>query len=142
METNKWIETNISGAVHVIDWFGFWPSFHDAEIVEIRLNRKGQSSLKLHVFQMTPEVDERGFFVLDKHAIVTLLLQDVLDLELIGFSHQNVIFGLEIKQDERGVKIILEGCFGIEGWLIAKEAIVQIAPGKPTFDQQSHSPDR
>jgi hypothetical protein len=30
----------IPGALSVIEWFGFWPSFHDGEILEVHLSRQ------------------------------------------------------------------------------------------------------
>ena len=29
----------ISGAAELRDWFGYWPMFHDAEIISLHLNR-------------------------------------------------------------------------------------------------------
>ena len=29
----------IAGAAELVEWFGRWPSFHDAEIVSLELNR-------------------------------------------------------------------------------------------------------
>jgi hypothetical protein len=30
--------TRIDGAQRLYDWFGYWPSFHDAEILSLQLN--------------------------------------------------------------------------------------------------------
>jgi hypothetical protein len=30
-----------------------------------------------------------------------------------------------------GIKILLEGCFGVEGWLVAKQVGVEFSVGKP-----------
>ena len=29
----------VPGAAELHDWFGFWPNFHDAEIISLYLNR-------------------------------------------------------------------------------------------------------
>ena len=38
----------IHGAAELHDWFGYWPNFHDAEIINLHLNRTGSSSLRVH----------------------------------------------------------------------------------------------
>jgi hypothetical protein len=43
----------IPGAVELHDWFGYWPDFHDAEIISLHLNRKGCSSLRVHAWDTT-----------------------------------------------------------------------------------------
>jgi hypothetical protein len=40
---------------------------------------------------MTKETDERGYYVLAKHVVVEFVLEEILDLSLSGFSHQNVL---------------------------------------------------
>jgi hypothetical protein len=50
--------------------FGTWPSFHDAEVLTVRLDRSGNSAddgpaleAAIHVFRMTSEIDSRGYYV-------------------------------------------------------------------------------
>ena len=61
-------------------WFGQVPSFHDAEILSLHLHRKGPSVLRLHGWINTGEVGQSGYFVLDRHAVVTFTLSEVMDL--------------------------------------------------------------
>lgn len=49
---------NIPGAMQLDSWFGCWPSFHDAEIISLHLNRNGNSFLRVHTWEMTKEVDD------------------------------------------------------------------------------------
>lgn len=79
--------------------FGNWPSFHDAEIVWIRLDRgAGSPSLKaaFHLFRMTPDVDERGYYVLKDHSLAVIRFDNIVLRELKWFNHQNSIDGLEV----------------------------------------------
>jgi hypothetical protein len=85
--------TEIPDGSDLVAWFGCVPSFHDAEIVRLDLHRRAPSTLSIHAWNMTKEVDDRDYLVLDNHAVVTFLLEDILDLQLDGFSHQNVIGG-------------------------------------------------
>jgi immunity protein 50 of polymorphic toxin system len=101
------IEACIEGSDKLTRIFGCWPSFHDAEVIELKLRRdavnfeeKAQLSpvltVKVHLWDMTSEVDSKGFFVLRNHTMATLRFHAVEDFKMEGFNQQNVIFGLEI----------------------------------------------
>ena len=92
------------------------------------------------------EVDDRGYFVLQKHAVVTFTFEDILDIQLEGFSQQNVIFGLRLRHapdcpDRRqfyslepsphDYEIELEPCFGLEGKIRCRKVSIAFVPGKP-----------
>ena len=49
----------IPGAAELNDWFGYWPTFHDAEIISLHLSRSDSCSLRVHTWEMTKEVDEK-----------------------------------------------------------------------------------
>jgi hypothetical protein len=146
MNEAETIYASIPGGPDLVAWFGHAPSFHDAEIVSLSLHRRAPSMLSIHAWNMTKEVDDRGYFVLDKHAVVTFTLEDILDLQLDGFSHQNVVFGLRLRHapdrpDRRpfywfepspsDYEIELEPCFGLEGRIRCRRVSVAFVPGKP-----------
>ena len=122
----------IKGAKDLRDWFGYWPSFHDAEVVRLHLNRKAPSSLVVHTWEMTKELDARGYYLLAKHVVVEFLMNEVVDLSLHGFSHQNVLFGLTIETAENGFRLNMDDSYGISGTIDAKEISIRLTPGKPT----------
>jgi hypothetical protein len=82
--------------------FGGWPSFHDAEIHSISITRDcdsgPQMDVTIHHWEMTSDVDARGYFVLRHHTLSTLRFSGVSDLQLADFNHQNVLFDLEISE--------------------------------------------
>ncbi len=131
METYDWIIDNIPGAKAFIDWFGSWPSFHDAEVIELHLSRSESSWIKIHTWKRTEKVDAEGFFVSDKNAIVTFEMSDVEDLELNGFSGQNVISKLEILPIEESFELELSHCYGVSGRIKAANISIEFAPGTP-----------
>jgi Immunity protein 50 len=123
---------HIPGVAELHDWFGYWPGFHDAEIISLYLNRKGISSLRVHTWEMTKQVDEKGYYVLPKHIVVEFLLENVSALNLAGFSHQNVIFGLDIEKTGSGFRLTLDECYGVAGSIEAERLSLRITPGKPS----------
>ena len=139
------IYAEVPGGAELVRWFGRVPSFHDAEIISLDLRRSGKSFLRIHGWVGTDQVDERGYMVLDKHAVVTFTLEDIMDLQLDGFSHQNVIGGLILQraidrgranyyplpQSSEDIEIELEPCYGLDGVIRAKRVSISFEPGIP-----------
>jgi hypothetical protein len=123
--TNLDSSVPLPGSVGVKEWFGEWPKFHDGEVVSLSLCRKGESVLLVYPYY--PE----------KPATVEFILTDITDLELVDFSSQNVISDLRIEQitNERGdsvLRLVLDQCFGLAGFIEAKKVRVNLLPGKST----------
>ena len=100
------IESYIVGSQKLTDIFGQWPSFHDAEIMELRLWRGDVRpgdwddrnvfpvvTAKFHVFIENPS---------SHHTLTTLRFEDVDDFRMEGFNHQNAILELSIHIHPRG----------------------------------------
>jgi len=69
------IDSLIVGSAKLTKIFGFWPSFHDAEVLELHFWRgdiqtdKGiynfpVLTLKIHLWELANNVDPQGFLVL------------------------------------------------------------------------------
>ncbi len=129
MESTEEITGSIDGAQAVLDWFGCWPSFHDAEIVELHLSRRRPSRLCILNWRVDWQVVENGYYRREKEAVVTFALDRITDLKLEEFSHQNVIGELYIEKREGRVRLILAPCYGISGFIEAEAVSVQVAPG-------------
>jgi hypothetical protein len=121
----------IPGATEIIAWFGYWPSFHDAEVLGMELHRDGNSTIRIHTWEMTDQVNGQGVFVCIKHAIVSFVLEQVTNLHLDSFNKQNVISGLLLKQTGEGYELTLGGCYGIEGTIVADRVRIELQPGTP-----------
>lgn len=118
----------IGGAAELSAWFGCWPSFHDAEIVSLSLNREGVSTLQLRTWRLTEKVVDRGFYVQEKQVIVNLRMEGILGLSLVDFNHQNVIFGLSLSRIEGGFEIVLDPCYGVSGTITARKLSLDFEP--------------
>ncbi|KQT56121.1 MULTISPECIES: hypothetical protein [unclassified Aureimonas] len=136
----------VAGGTELLRWFGQAPSFHDAEILSLDLRREGQSALRLHGWIMTDPVGEDGCITLNRHVIVTFALNDIMDLQLEGFSIQNVIGGLILRRardrpERRGylaldplpqdIEIEFEPCYGLSGLIRARSIAITFQPCKP-----------
>ena len=105
-------EVHVEGSDRLTSIFGYWPSFHDAEIIEFNLWRGDVEpeanryifpvlTTKIHLWELTSEIDARGSLVLRHHTLATLRFHDVDELSMEGFNHQNAIYGLEITRETR-----------------------------------------
>ena len=124
----------VPGGPELIAWFGGRvPRFHDAEIVELVLERtQSRCRLKVHAFVPTPELDAKGCFVCTKHVIVTFQLTDVCELELTGFNHQNAILGLSLSRQPNGNLLLeLDPAYGLGGAIEAGSVEISLEPGIP-----------
>ena len=125
------IETFIEGSEKLLRIFGYWPSFHDAEIINFHLWRGNVDpekelyqfpvlTLDLHHWELTKEIDAAGYFVLRHHTRTTLTFRDVQTVQMNGFNHQNAILDLSINRLEREEKpspyfsVEIAAAFGIE----------------------------
>jgi hypothetical protein len=114
--------------------FGAWPSFHDAEVLRVVLDRSGDDwptlEAAIHVFEMTSEVDSKGFYVLRNHTEVLLRFTGVVATRLQWFNHQNVLSSLEISElnpnehEGRVIRVEMPSSYGLEAEFDCKRAIV------------------
>jgi hypothetical protein len=125
------IESFINGSEKLIGIFGYWPSFHDAEVIDLHLWRGNVDpernsyvfpvlTLTMHCWELTREVNSEGYLVLKHHTRTTLQFTDVnADIQIRGFNHQNAIFGLSITRLDRTdgptpyFSVVVEQSFGI-----------------------------
>jgi hypothetical protein len=98
------VTTTIRGGEQLTALFGRWPSFHDAEIVRLTLDRdmvhdraSGPTlTLDVYAFESGPGVAPSGQYVLRNEVLISLRFLEVDQLALNGFNQQNAIWNLYI----------------------------------------------
>lgn len=85
----------IPGGQSIIDWFGYVPRFHDANILEMNLEMNGPFSMRIHGWKMTDKKDSKGYFVLEKHAVISVGFALVRHVDLRYFDSKGIISNLE-----------------------------------------------
>jgi len=92
----------IENSSAVVGLFGHWPSFHDAELITLRLDATGYRDpvleVDFEVAEYTSDVDERGHFRVRQRARVSLRFERVARLRLEGFWRQNVLTALHLAE--------------------------------------------
>ena len=121
--------------------FGEWPSFHDAEVLAVRLDSgqrsQGIASLELdvHLFAVAGKRPDGGLnFV--KHTVATLGFEGVDALQIEDFGRQNVLFDLTFEQVDLGhgreVQVDLDSSHGLAGRFRCREvAVLRVEPHEP-----------
>lgn len=89
----------------------------------------------IHGWEMTNEITEAGYYKLLKHHLVHFKFEDIFDIEIDGFNHQNSILGLQIaKEPETSdgiipLKISIDPAHGLGGEFKAyKGYVVDVKP--------------
>ncbi|HEX8176512.1 MAG TPA: Imm50 family immunity protein [Pyrinomonadaceae bacterium] len=119
--------------------FGKWPSFHDAEVLSIRLERQGHDFYEspvlyasIHVFAARRSEKSPKGIEFYNHTIVSFCFNLVRGLQLAEFNHQNAIFDLIFEKppdapEMTPLRIVFEPSFGIDCSFFCKSVnVVQV----------------
>lgn len=123
--------TGVVNSEALISAFGFWPSFHDAEVHSAILDRGDaleppSITLVVYAFSCDREVDENGFFRIATSVLVTLKCLDVRESELVDLGHQNVVASMGFKPTTEGlVRVTLEPCYGLSGSIVCSQVRIE-----------------
>ena len=128
----------IAGAEKVIEALGYWPTFHDAEIVSFQAERAlpveaGHSvaRLTLHVREYKTLGEGTASYeqVLRKNVLIRFALNAASDFELSGFNHQNVINSLTVSPmqdtDVASLSVEIESIWGFGGTIRCSSVAVE-----------------
>jgi hypothetical protein len=137
----------IFGAGLLTSSFGSWPDFHDAEITRLCLERahpyeRGPTlEIDVHTFEITPEVDKGGHYVLRHHVLVTLRFEGVQELVLEDFNNQNAIASLTFAPidtaafPEPAFQVSIDGAHGLAGGFRCREVtVIAVRPWEITSE--------
>jgi hypothetical protein len=108
-------------ADRILSAFGYWPSFHDAEVHRAELDRGvwpilPSVTLVIHTFDSDGTVDEKGYYRIRTSVLVTLRFDAVDDLELRDLGRQNVVSVLMLEPQRDGrIAVELGQSFGLAG---------------------------
>ena len=123
---------HIVGADRLVDRFGRWPSFHDAVIIRITFDSVGVSGptaeMLAHTWAMTDTVNEKGYYVLEKHTLVRFRFEHLISFELSDFSCPAILNRLSFEPDtvdgKTVVRVTLDPCAGFGGTLTCGRVVV------------------
>jgi len=111
---------DLVGAEAVVATLGRWPSFHDAEIMRVHIERDGVSTVAIQLVGPSGSCKDGR--------VLTFALEGISDLSLAGESvnTQNVISSLLVEKTEGGTRLTFGPCYGLAGRIIADRVSVEV----------------
>lgn len=119
----------IAGAAKLVDLYGYWPSFHDAQVEAITLEREGPTVTI--AFTTNDLVVKSGTEQGSQLAKVTLRWHEVEDLALRAteWSEENWVWDMNLTAHEKGVLTELLPNYGIGGSIVARRMeVLEVQP--------------
>jgi hypothetical protein len=119
----------IESAAKLVDLYGYWPSFHDAEVETITIERAGPT-VKI-TFTTNDLVVKEGKEQGDQLATVTVRWYEVEDLTLraIDWSGENWVWDMNLTVHEDGIRTELLPNDGIGGSILARRMeVIEVGP--------------
>ena len=112
----------------LVEAMGFWPSFHDANVMEA--SRDGDSfSVTVHLFAMTDQVDSAGYYVLEKHHLVTIVMGGVASNSLPSDYSGDCLDRLSFQRIGGHLQVDFSSHMNQDGTVVCTEAeIVSVIP--------------
>jgi hypothetical protein len=123
---------SIAGATELYNWFGYWPDFHDAEVLTFCLNAGEPSTLAVHTWEMTNKVTEQGYYELTKHAVVEFVLEHIVNVTIVDLWEHSILLDLGMEKTETGYRLNFSAAYGISGTIEAAGISLRVTPGKPS----------
>lgn len=123
---------SIVGAQQLFDWFGYWPNFHDAKIVQFQFELGKPVAFTVETWEMTNRVDAGGFYETTKHVSVELLLEGITRLDLQDPWEKSILLSLGFERIDTGFRLDLTAAYGLCGEIEVQNVSVQVIPGKPS----------
>ena len=118
----------IPGTSAVVDWFGRWPAFHDAEISQLQLGSDAVLTFNLYAWNMTSEIDEKGYYRNEKHANVEFRLEEVSAINLLDFTEIGVLFDLNLELVDKQLTVTMSSSYGVNGTITCARCSVKLKP--------------
>lgn len=122
----------------VVEALGYWPTFHDAEVISFSAERAlpfknscTVARLAIHVRNYTAvgEGTAQYELVLRKSVLVRFVFNEACDFELSEFNHQNVINAITVSQVEinevSSLRVDVESIWGFGGSLRCSSVAVE-----------------
>ena len=118
----------IAGASKLIELYGYFPSFHDATVESIFIEREGPT---VTIRFITNDAAYRADKLQnpDQLAMVAIQWHEVSDLRLLGIDRHNWIDGLAFSIEGGSIRSELELMDGLQGVIVARRVeVVEVQP--------------
>lgn len=110
-------QESITGALDIIDLYGYWPTFHDDRLIEVHMKR---NSIKAMIeMQTKPDY-------LDTYPKIIFHLINIKDLQLSNWYDRNIIFSIDFQYKEDNINVDISSSLGLSGLIVCEKVLVEI----------------
>jgi len=120
MDTSQLVENGQA----LVEIMGYWPSFHDANVMEIS-RETDTFTVTVHLFAMTDQVDSAGYYILEKHHLVTIAMHGLQSSSLPLTYSDDCLSGLTFSRSGDLTQVDFESHMGQDGTVLCRK--VEIA---------------
>jgi hypothetical protein len=115
----------VEGAAGLVELYGYWPSFHDARVEAVQIEREGPTVTI--VFTTNDLVDKEDKRQRDQLARVTVRWYEVeeLTLKATDWSEENWVWDMQLTAHENGIRAEILPNDGIGASIVARRMEVQ-----------------
>ena len=124
----------------VIQRFGYWPSFHDAEVLKVTFEAhpsyRATVTFLIEISEFINELDANGRYKQFNNCQIELNFTGIREMHFEDFSHQNVIFDLKFKEIGEFIECSFDSSTGLVASITAEEAyVLSLVPIEPEPDE-------
>ena len=124
MDTSQLVENGSS----LVQAMGYWPTFHDAKVLEA-FREADTFSVTVHLFAMTDQVDSAGYYILERHHLVKIVMHGLQSNSLPLDYSSDCLDRLSFKRSGDLIEIDFESHMDQGGSVLChKVAIAGISP--------------
>ena len=114
----------ISGAVELSNWFGGFPSFHDAP-ARLQIAGDGSGWLEARSYQIGAD----GNFEYSSPFVAKFAFEGLVSVSLADFADQIILNGMEIRKSEGAFELIWEAAYGAFGSIVSRRPRAEFEKG-------------
>lgn len=97
------------------EYYGYFPTFHDAEIRKVELDREIPSAIITMLDYSRDEMREAK----NPSVEIVVRILNITEIELRDFNYQNVLTSIVITEEENKINISINSVFGLSGRIVA-----------------------
>lgn len=112
----------------IVKAIGHWPSFHDAKVLEAARDAE-RFTVAIHLFVMTDRVDPAGYYILEKHHLVRLVMDGVQSNTLPHDYTTDGLYELSFRKTDDFLEIDFDSHVDRGGTVVCTRAqVVSVVP--------------
>ena len=139
-ESENSVISLITNAELVIQQFGYWPAFHDAEVLKVTLEAnpgyEATAIFTIATHEFINELNLRGYYKQANNCNIKLQFKGIVEMSFESFNHQNVIFDLSFEKNGENIRCEFGASVGLVATIEVEDvSVLRLIPTEPEPDE-------